>query len=638
MLTSLLNSIKGVFRRGPPQSRGPDISPPSPPARGFGLDLFQGADEDADEFAVTRYPPFDEGIPLRPYGKIVKSQQDLIDRIFRTAGVSRRDFDRLYLPPIICLAQHVHLLPATSKTYFRGTGGLFRMSLDVALNSIQAANSAVFPSGGGVERRFAMQPRWTLAAFLAGLCSQNYRTVNMMAVLTRDSRQWSPLIGHLFEWCEEEEVDRYFVRWFEDDNHMNGAQASAAYSISHIVAPDILRFLAEDNNQVVPAMTAAIAGVQTNVSENPIARLVAPVITRVIEADLKRSANNYGHLVIGAHIETHLIDAMRRLVKNGKWIANNTASGGRVWVGQEGVFLDWPSASDDIANLLTRDSFAGVPKDPDTLADLLVSAKLLETGSGSARYWSITLPNTLELKEGMVKLRDGWIIFPDGYDLTPYQSVRLTLTIDGQADGARRSGPAKQPATVASVPPSPLADQVSGQPSQPPPAATPPPTATPKVNSRSAAGKATEKRRPALPPPADDGRLGADDSMSALADFQPTADQKLGDAATKLMNSLKPANTWLLGELLKNYRATGLLGRVVALPHGLAISHEELNSYGTPIMDLMEELGMKSWLWQDKTRPSRRLHSVEVDGKTLRVVILKPDIATALGFDMTQKD
>ena len=298
----------------------------------------------------------------------------------------------------------MHLLPATSTTYFRGTGGLFRMSLEIALNSLQSANAAVFPTGGGVERRFFMLPKWTLACFLAGLCSQNYRTVNSMAVLTRSNAQWSPLLDSLYEWCASEAADVYFVRWMEDVQ-VRGAQASAAYSISQVVPHDVLQYLASDNNQVVPAMTAAVAGVDTNTSENPISRLVAPVITRVIEDDLKRSATNYGHLVIGAHLEMHLLDAMRRLVKTGKWIANNAASGGRLWVGQEGVFVDWQVAAGDIATLLARDSFAGIPKDPDTLADLLVSASLLQLTKEGGRYWTIAIPVSMESKEGMVKLR-----------------------------------------------------------------------------------------------------------------------------------------------------------------------------------------------------------------------------------------
>jgi conjugal transfer pilus assembly protein TraI len=323
----MLTFLKRLLDRSPKTPPAVLVQQSPTPQRGTGLDVYQG-DEDPGDYAITRYPPFDKGIPVIEIDKILHSQQELVDRIFRTAGVSRADFDKLCRPSIINLARHVHLLPATSTTYFRGTGGLFRMSLEIALNSLQSANAAVFPTGGGVERRFFMQPKWTLGTFLAGLCSQNYRTVNMMAVMTRENAQWTPLLSPLYDWCVSQKTDVYFVRWMED-NHVHGAQASAAYSISQVVPHEVLQYLASDNNQVVPSMTAAIAGVEMNTSENPIGRLVAPIITRVIEDDLKRSATNYGHLVIGAHLEMHLLDAMRRLVRGGKWIANNVSSGGR---------------------------------------------------------------------------------------------------------------------------------------------------------------------------------------------------------------------------------------------------------------------------------------------------------------------
>lgn len=641
--------------------------------------MYQG-DEDPGDYAITRYPPFDKGIPVIEIDKILQSQQELIDRIYRTAGVSRADFDRLYKPPICNLARHVHLLPATSTTYFRGTGGLFRMSLEIALNSLQSANASVFPVGGGVERRFFIQPKWNLATFLAGMCCQNYRTLNSMAVLTRDSTQWTPLLDSLYDWGKKLNAEVYFVRWMEDVQ-VHGAQASSAYSISQVVPHDVLQYLASDNNQVVPAMTAAIAGVETNTSENPIGRLVAPVITRVIEDDLKRSATNYGHLVIGAHLEMHLVDAMRRLVRGGKWIANNQASGGRLWLGQEGVFVDWQVAAGDIANLLAKDSFAGIPKDPDTLADLLVSANLLQPNPRGARYWTIVTPGGLEAKEGMVKLREGTVIFPQGYDFDPFKNVTLTLSAPTQtapikgamsSSASLQSPPetkvvprdapaptpkgAPQPAPkIPSTEPAPVPAAPSKKQSEPPPPSSPPsidPEAAADPASTAAArpsgqdrkeqskrDKQRNKQKASQPQSASetpkesdqDAEQKPEEAIQVLgADVSPTAE--------KLLGSLKRSNAWLLSEVMAAYRKGSLTGRVAALPYGLGISHDELNAHGIPVMELLEELGLKAWLWQDKVRSSRRIHAVEIDGTTHRMVILKPDVAAGLGFDMTVKE
>lgn len=665
----MLTLIKRLLRGSSKSSDHALVTPNQPPHRGAGLDVYQG-DEEPGDYAITRYPPFDKGIPVIEVDKILQSQQELIDRIYRTAGVSRADFERLYKPPICNLARHVHLLPATSTTYFRGTGGLFRMSLEIALNSLQSANASVFPAGGGVERRFFMQPKWNLATFLAGMCCQNYRTLNSMAVLTRDNAQWTPLLDSIYDWGKKLNAEVYFVRWMEDVQ-VHGAQASSAYSISQVVPHDVLQYLASDNNQVVPAMTAAIAGVETNTSENPIGRLVAPVITRVIEDDLKRSATNYGHLVIGAHLEMHLVDAMRRLVRGGKWIANNPASGGRVWLGQEGVFVDWQVAAGDIANLLAKDSFAGIPKDPDTLADLLVSANLLQPTPRGARYWTIVTPGGLEAKEGMVKLRDGAVIFPQGYDFEPFKSVTLTLSAPIPV------APIKSVSPAASVPQPPIPEVKSAPceatPSDPKtPAAEPvaPPAAPPEKRSESQPGaprinelnaadssqagaakpsvqerKEQSKRdkqrnkQKASQPQSDADTATESEQVSeqkpAAAEGAPALGADVSPTAEKLLASLKRSNAWLLSEVMAAYREGKLTGRVAALPYGLGISNDELNAHGIPVMELLEELGLKAWLWQDKVRSSRRIHSVEIDGVTHRMVILKPDVAAGLGFDMT---
>lgn len=610
------------------------------PVLDHGPDIYDG--DDVGDYAITRYPPFDQGIPLTKIDKLIHSQQELITRIFRTAGVSRADFEQQYEPVIRNLARHVHLLPATSTTYFRGTGGLFRMSLEVGLNSLQSANVAVFPVGGGVERRFFIQPKWSLATFLAGLCSQNYRTVNSMAVLTRNHQQWTPLLSHLYDWAEEQGADVYFVRWM-DDVQVQGAQACAAYSISQVVPHEVLQWLASDNNQVVPSMTAAIAGVETNASENPISRLVAPVITRVIEDDLKRSATNYGHLVIGAHLEPHLVDAMRRLVRSGKWVANNQAAGGRLWVGAEGVFIDWPTAAQDISNLLSRDSFAGIPKDQDTLADLLVNAGLLQPTPKGSRYWTITVPNTLEAKDGMVKLKQGEVIFPQGFDFEPFRNVQLTLTSTPNPSPVppKNTGTATQPAAPAksdqasTVAPEKKSNQDSNTASKEETASTPgqgrkrnkpkPPAHAPsKAEEVSPAENMPPFEEVPLPESIPDCDEGAETGVSAGRPNSSSADRLLG--------SLKKGNAWLLQEVVNNYHKKTLTGVVADLPYGVGISHDELSAHGQPVMELFEELAMKQWLWQDKTRLSRRIHPVEVDGKTYKMMVLKPDIAAGLGF------
>jgi len=75
---------------------------------------------------IPRYPPFDRGLPAVSPDVLLQTQQDLIDRIEKTAGLTPDEFRNRIMPVIRNLARYVHLLPATNTGHHRGAGGLFR--------------------------------------------------------------------------------------------------------------------------------------------------------------------------------------------------------------------------------------------------------------------------------------------------------------------------------------------------------------------------------------------------------------------------------------------------------------------------------------------------------------------------------
>ena len=87
-----------------------------------------------------------------------------------------------------------------------------------------------------------------------------------------------------------------------------------------------------------------------------------------------------------------------------------------------------------------------------------------------------------------------------------------------------------------------------------------------------------------------------------------------------------------MGDIIENAEKKNLTGIVVALEQGVGISNEELSSHGQPVMDLFKELGTKHWLWIDRTKPSRMIHQVQVDGRPYAMMILKAEIAAGLGL------
>jgi conjugal transfer pilus assembly protein TraI len=579
---------------------------------------------DADDplINVPRYPPFDTGIPLVAVDKVVRSQQELIDRIFRTAGLSRAEFERRVEPVIANLANFVHLLPATATHHHRGAGGLFRFALEIGLNSLQAANGAVFPISGGVERRYSMQPRWSLATMIAGMCSQVFRAITSMAVVTRDNEQWLPLMQALYPWGQQRKADVYFIRWLNGTATVVGAQASSALVVGRIVPDDVLQYLALDNGEVMPAMMAAITGADLNASENPISRLVAPITSRVIEDDMRRSSMNYGHHLVGFHLEPHLIDAMRRLVRLGKWSINNPNA--IVWLAKDGTYLVWDQAFTGILNLLSKDAFVGVPKDPDTLADLLISAGVLRAAPEGGAYWTIYKPDTFEALESVVRLAEADLIFPSGFDIS---AVALESLLLGGTPPARPSAPQNTPERrPAPAMQEPLPLPVSTASLQPPETGRDSRIEPYVTEERSSQAVPTAEPKPVVEIEEPVRRNPARDEKATSAEGKARANSE------KLLASLPEPIQVALRQMVSKAGAGQMRNKVVWLQTGLGIAQEEVSGLGCDFAAFVEELFGRKWLWVNKEKPTRKVHSVEVEGGQARMIVLRRDVATALGF------
>ncbi|MFO1434116.1 MAG: TraI domain-containing protein [Candidatus Competibacteraceae bacterium] len=109
-----------------------------------------------------------------------------------------------------------------------------------------------------------------------------------------------------------------------------------------------------------------------------------------VERDLRTWREQTGQQALGIPVEQYLLDAMRRLWRSGVWTVN--VPGARVWVLAEGIHLVWRAAAGDMVELLARDRLAGIPRDPDTLADILLERGLAqphEAPHGRYRYWRI---------------------------------------------------------------------------------------------------------------------------------------------------------------------------------------------------------------------------------------------------------
>lgn len=355
----------------------------------------RGLVRDLEDEGIPRYPPFAKGLPVAPIGKILETQRSLIEKIRQALGMTQADFDKLVLPVLRRYAEFVHLMPASEAHHHRGAGGLFRHGLEVAFWTTQSSGAVMFSIEGSPLERRNNEPRWRMASCFAGLLHDVGKPLSDVMVSDRDGRaSWNPYGESLFEWAARNKIDRYFLRW--RDNRHKRHEKFALLTVDRLIPQPTREYLADAGPQVIESMLEAIAGVGAN---QAITRLVLRADRESVSRDMKEHRLNVDEYSYGVPVERYIFDALRRLVKSGKWKIN--VAGGKVWVLQQGVFVIWKPVQ-DIIDLLAQDKTPGVPRDPDTLADILIergfahSCAISEKGDQAVyRYWRV-LPDALK--------------------------------------------------------------------------------------------------------------------------------------------------------------------------------------------------------------------------------------------------
>lgn len=386
----MLSTLKGIFGRTAPAEQK------------------KGALAVVDEYdeEIPRYPPFAKGLPVAPIDKVVATQDELVERIRNALGFNREQYQEMILPVIQRYAEFVHLLPASEAHHHRGAGGLFRHGLEVAFWAAQASEAVIFSMEGSPRERRNNEPRWRLASCFSGLLHDVGKPLSDVSVTDKDgSVTWNPYANTLYGWAAHHKIDRYFLRW-RDNRHKRHEQFSLL-TIERIIPPNVLQYLSEAGPEILEAMLEAIAGTSTN---QPVTKLMLKADQESVARDLRQSRLDVDEFSYGVPVERYVFDAIRRLVKTGKWKVNE--AGARVWHLHQGVFITWRQLG-DLYELISKDKIPGIPRDPDTLADILIERgfaipnKVPGSNGESAhyRYWEVC-PDLLQegRPAGSVKL------------------------------------------------------------------------------------------------------------------------------------------------------------------------------------------------------------------------------------------
>ena len=543
------------------------------------------------------YPPSDQGVIKADAQDILATQMELLRRIKLMAGTDEKDFERRYMSVIRRLAGYIQLLPASESDTHPGPGGLFRLTLELAFFSGQAAEAVVFAGRATAEDRRREESRWRYAAFLAGMCCELHRCVTSMKVVDVKGNVWPAFNVGLSDWLSKSGSDHYFVRWSDGPV---GSMSITGLLVERIVGSDNLQFLQNASLRIVPAMMDTIAGVRT-LEKSALADVVDNIRQRVILRDKSVQPANYGKHSIGTHLEPHLLDAMRQLLASGQWRINEKKA--RLWYSKEGLYLVWRLAAKEILGILAKDSVKGVPQEAQTLLEMLLAAKVFVQDKDGSPYWMIFPPgSTTELPA--VRFLNPMTLFG-----TMLEEIHPVDTLEsGSQPGSL------QPTSMPNVP-----GEIESQSSA-------------MVDGSSITSN--EKNAPATKEfaPQDEPAQSMPLHSPGGAIPEVTTDIDAEKMPAAVAATLRPAMREVMNTVLSDYSHKKSKDRMGPVEHGFAISIEYLAGFGVTLEELLKQLHEAGWLYCSPEKPNKKLHQVVLNNRKLDVIVIKSAQARDVGF------
>lgn len=368
------------------------------------------------------YPPRDPGIPLVLPDQCLGQQDEIIRRLKVHAALPQEKFERRFLNPIHSIANYVSTLPASSDGIFSGPGGLFRSCIELAFASFQASDGRIFSINAGVEERHLLEGRWRYVCFLAGLIWPLGRTLEAIKVSAGPSATWTPRLEPIIEWAKAVNESNVFCSWPRTQVNPGPSMTGASIAIA-LAGKENLRWLEEGSPQLVTAFVG-IAGGQREDRFGNAFDVVSEMWKRVISTEAARRPQSYGRLQFGSHLGPHLVDVMHGLLKDGKWSVGRTP----VYADSKGIYLEWPSAAEDMLEHFIDKGLVGMPSSASGLLASFEDSGLVVLQPGASSPLIEIADDSGELRSG-VKLSRPSMLMTD-FEPSKFEGKRMIVVSD----------------------------------------------------------------------------------------------------------------------------------------------------------------------------------------------------------------
>ena len=612
---------------------------------------------------IPRYPPFMKGLPLETPEDIISVQEELMVQLAQSAKVTKAAFDEHYKSAVYRFASFVHLLPASQAHHHRGAGGLLRHSLEVGLWALREADKMLLLELCKTPgHRREIEPRWLLTAFLAGLCHDIGKPATDVMVRNHAStKQWNPIERSLWEWADREGIDAYFLEWQSGRAKHHVAITGAL--AKNIITEKTLAWISSESPQLFVWLMETLNGTPGNT--NPLYDIVIKADQKSVERDLKSMGAVMAGYDLGVPVERTITDIMRRLIRQGIWSVNEP--GAKVWNIDGNIYLVWPTSGQDIATQVHQDGIPGVPRNADSILDMLIERDLafMDTNGLYRIAPAVLAAKIPDIKLTCIRLRDDTLVSAD--PIAAVEGKVFTAPQEGAAIPTQPGSPEQKQGQA--VVPQLLPASSESSTLTPAPVPTLPVDKPAATKSTTKPGQSTALNSQAAAPRSAPGMQSAPVSGAP----QEIIDLETGEiTSVEPMDGAHPENTaptksppegalqsakatpvpaksrapktaptmvldGAVGEALKALAEDLKAGRKAWGEHVVVEDDERVllmwpdafSGYGLTPSVIINDLSTKNWCWADQLIPTRKVIEVERDGTVFRAIRLHHDVSEA---------